>query len=336
MGGHRVEGVAGRGGMGVVYRAVHLALNRVVALKLIAPGLAQDPEFRGRFKRESEVAASLDHPNVVPIYTAGEDGGLLYVTMRFVEGTDLREMIALRGRLEPALALRVVSQVASALDAAHARGLVHRDVKPANVLIAGGEGAPHAYLTDFGLTKQASSESGLTRTGRIVGTMDYIAPEQLQGGVVDARADVYALGCVCYQALTGQVPFPRETEPAKMWAHMSEPAPSLRAGAPGLPAGLDAVVARAMAKDPGGRYLSTGDFARAAVAATEGQVLSRPERSVATGQAAPADASAVADGPGAAPATARPAVLGSAPTPAVPAATVIDGSHPPAVTPPTV
>ncbi len=315
VGGHRIEAVAGRGGMGVVYRAIHLALNRVVALKLIAPEMAEDPEFRERFKRESEVAASLDHPSVVPIYTAGEDGGLLYVTMRFVDGTDLREMIARQGRLEPRVAARIVSQVASALDAAHTRGLVHRDVKPANVLIAGADRTTHAYLTDFGLTKQASSKSGLTRTGMIVGTMDYIAPEQLQGSEVDARADVYALGCVLYQALTGQVPFPRDTEPAKMWAHMSEPAPSLRAAAPHLPSELDAVVARAMAKDPDDRYLSTGDFGRAAVAATEGQALSRAERSVATGEAAPSGASAVAEGAGAVPATVGPTVLGSAPTP---------------------
>ncbi|MGI8594191.1 MAG: protein kinase domain-containing protein [Solirubrobacteraceae bacterium] len=333
VGGHRIEAVAGRGGMGVVYRAIHLALNRVVALKLIAPELAEDPEFRERFKRESEVAASLDHPSVVPIYTAGEDGGLLYVTMRFVDGTDLREMIARQGRLEPRVAARIISQVASALDAAHARGLVHRDVKPANVLIGGAVGTPHAYLTDFGLTKQASSKSGLTRTGMIVGTMDYIAPEQLQGGEVDARADVYALGCVLYQALTGQVPFPRDTEPARVWAHMSDPAPSRRTAAPHFPSQLDAVVARAMAKDPDDRYLSTGDFGRAAVAATEGQALSRAERSVATGEAAPSGASAVAEGAGAVPATVGPTVLGSAPTPAA-GATVMGGLDATAATPP--
>jgi hypothetical protein len=213
--------------------------------------------------------------------------------MRFVEGTDLREMVALQGRLEPRVAARIISQTASALDAAHARGLVHRDVKPANVLIDESGGHPHAYLTDFGLTKQASSQSGLTKTGMIVGTMDYIAPEQLQGSEVDGRADIYALGCVFYQALTGQVPYPRETEPAKMWAHMSEPTPSLLAVAPNLPPELDEVVTRAMAKDPDDRYLSAGDFGRAAVAASEGQVLSRSERSVATGNAAPAGATAI-------------------------------------------
>jgi hypothetical protein len=293
IGGHRIEAVAGRGGMGVVYRATHLALNRTVALKIISPELAEDPEFRERFKRESEIAASLDHPNVVPIYHAGEDAGKLYVTMRFVEGTDLREMVALQGRLEPSVAARIISQTASALDAAHARGLVHRDVKPANVLIDESAGHPHAYLTDFGLTKQASSQSGLTKTGMIVGTMDYIAPEQLQGSEVDGRADIYALGCVFYQALTGQVPYPRETEPAKMWAHMSEPTPSLLTVAPNLPPALDDVVQRAMAKEPDERYLSAGDFGRAAVAASEGQRLTRSERSVATGEAAPVGATAI-------------------------------------------
>jgi hypothetical protein len=334
IGGHRIEAVAGRGGMGVVYRATHLALNRTVALKLISPELGDDPEFRERFKRESEIAASLDHPNVVPIYHAGEDGGKLYVTMRFVEGTDLREMVALQGRLEPRVAARIISQVASALDAAHARGLVHRDVKPANVLIDDSSGHPHAYLTDFGLTKQASSQSGLTKTGMIVGTMDYIAPEQLQGTEVDARADIYALGCVFYQALTGQVPYPRDTEPAKMWAHMSEPTPSLLAVSPHLPPELDEVLKRSMAKEPGDRYLSAGDFGRAAVAAAEGQVLSRTERSVATGDAAPASATAV----GAIPATQGATAMAPAP-PTAGAATAMSpaapATAPPAWGPPT-
>jgi streptogramin lyase len=330
LGGHRIEAVAGRGGMGVVYRATHLALNRTVALKLISAELADDPEFRERFKRESEIAASLDHPNVVPIYHAGEDDGKLYVTMRFVEGTDLREMVALHGRLEPRVAARIISQTASALDAAHARGLVHRDVKPANILIDESGGHPHAYLTDFGLTKQASSQSGLTKTGMIVGTMDYIAPEQLQGSDVDARADTYALGCVFYQALTGQVPYPRDTEPAKMWAHMSEPTPSMLAVSPHLPPELDDVVKRAMSKDPGDRYLSAGDFGRAAVAASEGQVLSRSERSVATGDAAPMGATAVGMPP--APTAGATAMSPAAPGTA-PGATALSPS-PPATTPP--
>src|SRR5215207_7086780 len=299
IGGHRIEAVAGRGGMGVVYRATHLALNRTVALKLISPDLAEDPEFRARFKRESELAASLDHPNVVPIYHAGEDDGKLYVTMRFVEGTDLRELIALQQRVDPQVAARIISQVASALDAAHARGLVHRDVKPANVLIADQNGHYHAYLTDFGLTKQLSSQSGLTKTGMMVGTVDYIAPEQLQGSTIDARADVYALGCVLYEALTGQVPYPRDTEPAKMWAHMGEPPPSPRAVAPDLPGPLDEVIQRAMAKAPDERYPSAGDLGRAALAGAEGEVAGRAERSVATGAAAPGTGTAESPIPGA-------------------------------------
>jgi streptogramin lyase len=299
IGGHRIDAVAGRGGMGVVYKATHLALNRTVALKLISPDLAEDAEFRARFKRESELAASLDHPNVVPIYHAGEDDGKLYVTMRFVEGTDLRELITLQQRLDPQVAARIISQVGSALDAAHARGLVHRDVKPANVLIADQGGHYHAYLTDFGLTKQVSSQSGLTKTGMMVGTVDYIAPEQLQGSTIDARADVYALGCVLYEALTGQVPYPRDSEPAKMWAHMGEPPPAPRSIAPDLPAPLDEVVARAMAKEPDARFPSAGDLGRAALAGAEGELAARSERSVATGDAAPGTGTAEAPIPGA-------------------------------------
>ena len=286
--GHRIEAIAGRGGMGVVYKATDLALKRIVALKLIAPSLAQDPEFRQRFKQESELAASLDHPNVVPIYTAGESDGLLYVTMRFVEGTDLREMIAVSGALEPELATRIISQVASALDAAHKRGLVHRDIKPANILISGSKGAGHAYLTDFGLTKKASSQSGLTKTGMIVGTMDYIAPEQLQGSTVDARADIYALACVLYQALSGQVPYPRDSDVAKMWGHMNEEPAPLPTLAPSLPSELVDVVTRGMAKDPADRFPSAGDFGRAAVAASSGRET-RDHGSVAKGDAAPND-----------------------------------------------
>ena len=215
--GHRIDAVAGRGGMGVVYRATDLLLERTVALKLIAGDLAHDQGFRERFKGESKLAASIRHPNVITIYRTGEEAGLLYITMEFIEGTDFREMLAQHGRLEPRLAASYLAHVAAALDAAHARGLVHRDVKPANVLIAhDGAADTHVYLTDFGLAKQASSASGMTETGMIVGTLDYIAPEQLQGGPLDARADIYSLGCLTYQAITGRVPYPRETQPAKI------------------------------------------------------------------------------------------------------------------------
>jgi hypothetical protein len=282
--GHRIEGEAGRGGMGVVYVATHLALNRRVALKLIAPDLAADEDFRERFKQESMTAASIDHPNVISIYHAGEEDGKLYVTMRYVEGTDLRAMIARDGKIPARQAAEIVSQVAAALDAAHQHGLVHRDVKPANILI--GE-AGHAYLTDFGLTKHAGSRTGLTKTGMFVGTLDYIAPEQLQGGPVDARVDVYALGCVLYQTLTGVVPFPRDTEPAKIWAHMQEEPPSVVASHPDVPGQFEQVVRRAMAKKPDDRYPSAGDLGRAALAAAEARDVATDERSVATGEAAP-------------------------------------------------
>jgi hypothetical protein len=288
--GHRIDAVAGRGGMGVVYVATHLALNRRVALKLITPDLAADEGFRERFKQESMTAASIDHPNVIPIYHAGEEDGKLYITMRYVEGTDLRQMITERGKIPPGDAARIISEVAAALDAAHARGLVHRDVKPANVLM-GSSG--QAYLTDFGLTKHAGSASGLTKTGMFVGTLDYIAPEQLQGGEVDARVDVYALGCVLYQTLTGNVPFPRDTEPAKIWAHMQEPPPSV-APHPDVPDQFEEVIRRAMAKKPEDRYPSAGDLGRAALAAAEARdVTVAGERSVATGDAAPSGVTAV-------------------------------------------
>ena len=287
--GHRIEAVAGRGGMGVVYVATHLALQRRVALKLIAPELAEDESFRARFQQESMTAASIDHPNVIPIYHAGEEDGKLYITMRYVEGTDLRAMIAREGKLDPRTAARIVSEVAAALDAAHARGLVHRDVKPANVLI--GEGG-QAYLTDFGLTKHAS-QSGMTKTGMFVGTLDYIAPEQLKGGEVDARVDVYALGCVLYQALTGKVPYPRDSEPAKIWAHMQEPPPTVLTEGD-VPQHFEQVIQRAMAKDPDGRYPSAGDLGRAALAASEFRdVTVGAERNVATGEAAPSGVTAV-------------------------------------------
>jgi hypothetical protein len=312
--GHRIDAVAGRGGMGVVYVATHLALNRRVALKLITPDLAADEGFRERFKQESMTAASIDHPNVIPIYHAGEEDGKLYITMRYVEGTDLREMIARRGKLPSPEAARIVSEVAAALDAAHAHGLVHRDVKPANVLI---DSTGRAYLTDFGLTKHAGSTSGLTKTGMFVGTLDYIAPEQLQGGDVDARVDVYALGCVLYQTLTGVVPYPRDTEPAKIWAHMQEPPPSVISNATGVPVQFEEVVQRAMAKKPDDRYPSAGDLGRAAVAAAEQRGLSGgSERSVATGDAAPSGVTAVLSPPP------SPATYVDAPAPAPPVAPV--------------
>src|SRR3954454_13032486 len=289
LGGYRIDAMAGRGGMGVVYIAEQLALGRRVALKVISPELADDPGFLERFKHESRIAASIDHPNVIAVYEAGEVDGLLFLSMRYVDGTDLRELIRDAGRVPTQRAAGIVTQVAAALDAAHARGLVHRDVKPANVLIAGE--ADHAYLTDFGLTKHLESASGLTNTGQWVGTADYVAPEQIQGEPIDARTDVYALGCMFFQMLTGEVPFPRDSQVAKIYAHLSEPPPHVDHTSLGLPAELDAVVRRAMAKDPADRFQSAGDLARATLAAIEQRPVEAPERSVATGTAAPAAAS---------------------------------------------
>ena len=242
--GYRVEELVGRGGMGVVYRATDLSLERPVALKLVAPELAEDERFRERFLREPRLAASLDHPNVIPIYEAGEHDGQLYLAMRFVEGSDLRTILEREGKLPPQRALAVLAQVAGALDAAHRRALVHRDVKPANVLL---DEDGHAYLTDFGITKQLGGDS--TDTGRVVGTLDYLAPEQIRGDPVDGRTDVYALGCVLYECLAGAPPFRRTTEAEILWAHMQEQPAPLR----GYPR-LDPVLRKALAKDREDRY----------------------------------------------------------------------------------
>ena len=255
--GYRVETLVGRGGMGVVYRATDLSLERPVALKLVAPELAEDGRFRERFLREPRLAASLDHPHVIPIYEAGEHDGQLYLAMRFVEGSDLRTLLEREGKLSPERTLAVLAQIADALDAAHRRALVHRDVKPANVLL---DEDGHAYLTDFGITKQVGGDS--TDTGRVVGTLDYLAPEQIRGDPVDGRADVYALGCLLYQCLSGSPPFRRDTEAETLWAHMQDDPAPLR----GHPA-LDAVLRKAVAKDKEKRYASCGEFIGAASSA---------------------------------------------------------------------
>jgi len=258
--GYRVEALIGRGGMGAVYRATEEGLGRSVALKVIAPELAADERFRERFLGESRIAASLDHPHVVPIYQAGEEGGLLYLAMRYVEGYDLAALLAREGTLEPRRCLELLAQVAEALDAAHERGLVHRDVKPANVLIAEAAGREHCYLGDFGLTKRTGSLSGVSVAGDVVGTLEYVAPEQITGEALDERSDVYSLGCVLYECLTGQAPFPRATDVALLWAHVhEEPAPPSKVR-PELPRELDPVLTRALAKEPARRYRSAGEL----------------------------------------------------------------------------
>jgi DNA-binding NarL/FixJ family response regulator len=265
--GHRVDAVAGRGGMGVVYRATDMTLDRPVALKVLAPTLARDRVFRARFERECRLAAALDHPNVVPIFHAGAERGALYLTMRFVEGTDLRALLAEEQRLEPRRAASLVAQVAAALTAAHARGLVHRDVKPANILIATREGSEQAFLTDFGITMERRDASSLTKTGFAVGTADYMSPEQARGAEVDARADIYALGCVLYRALTGAVLYDKDSDVEKMWAHIHEPPPDLLDVRPELPASLGDVVERALAKVPADRQQTAGELAHELLAA---------------------------------------------------------------------
>ena len=270
LGDFRIEAEIGRGGMGVVYRAAQVSLGRPVALKVISETLSDRDDFRERFVRESQLAASLDHPNVIPVYAAGEQEGVLYIAMRFVDGTDLRGLLAAEGAFDPARAAGVVAQVASALDAAHERGLVHRDVKPANILVAARGGGEHTYLTDFGLTKRTASDSGLTAAGEWVGTLDYVAPEQVRGEQVDGRADVYALGCVLYELLTGQVPFERDDDIAKLWAHISDPAPSPLDLAPDTPRALAGVVGCCMEKDPDDRFETAGQLGRAALASVPG------------------------------------------------------------------
>ena len=268
--GHLIEAVIGEGGMGVVYRARNVALDRERALKVLSPGLSADARFRERFRRESRLAASIEHPNVIPVHQAGEEGGQLYLAMRLVEGSDLRQMVILEGPLEPGGAAAVVSAVAAGLDAAHAAGLIHRDVKPANVLVGAEADAGRVYLTDFGISRTTTGGETVTGTGELVGTADFIAPEQIAGESVDHRADIYALGAVLHYALTGQAPFPRENELATLFAHTNAPRPRPSAVRAGLSPLLDPIVERAMAVDPDDRFQSAGALARELDAAVEG------------------------------------------------------------------
>ncbi|MFK0049305.1 serine/threonine-protein kinase [Streptomyces sp. NPDC090741] len=261
--GYLVESEIGRGGMAVVYLARDLRLDRPVALKLLAPELARNDVFRQRFAHESKVAAAIDHPHIVPVFDAGEADGLLYIAMRYVPGQDLRALLDRTGPLPVETAARIAGQVASALDAAHAHDLVHRDVKPGNILVAEGtdsEHPEHVYLTDFGLTKKSLSLTGFTSVGQFVGTLDYVAPEQISGKPVDARCDVYSLGCVVYETLTGSPPFRRDDDMALLWAHQFDPPPAVSSRRPGLPAAVDEVLAKALAKSPDDRWSSCLEF----------------------------------------------------------------------------
>jgi Protein kinase domain len=257
--GCRLEELAGRGGMGVVWRATQLALNRPVAVKVIAPRLAEDVAFRERFQRESQLAASIEHPNVIPVYEAGELEGTLYLIMRWVHGTDLRARLSEHGPLGAADAIRLLRPVASALAAAHRLGLIHRDIKPANVLIATGDQDEdeHVYLTDFGIARRSDTQ-GMTRTGVLVGTVDYMSPERIEGAKGTPASDIYAFGCMLYETLTGDVPFDRPADLAKMFAHINDAVPT-----DALPPSLAPIVERAMAKRPEDRFVSATELAAA-------------------------------------------------------------------------
>jgi len=269
--GYRIEELIGRGGMGVVYRAYDLRLKRPVALKLVAPSLARDERFRERFARESELLMSLEHPNVVPIYDAGDVDGRVYLAMRLVDGTDLGSLLRAEGALEPRRVMAICTQIAAALDAAHRRGLVHRDVKPSNVLVDGSE---HVYLADFGLTRRLDDESAELAEDRSLGTPAYLAPEQIEGGAVDGRADIYSLGCLLYESLTGEPVFPRTSRLAVAWAHLEDEPPRASRRRAGLPEAIDSVISRAIAKEPEERYPTCA----ALVAAAEEAFGLRPTR----------------------------------------------------------
>ncbi|WP_330328975.1 serine/threonine protein kinase [Streptomyces sp. NBC_00536] len=276
--GYQVVDELGRGGMAVVYRALDLRLDRTVALKLLAPELARNDTFRARFAHESKVAAAIDHPHIVPVFEAGETDGLLYIAMRYVPGQDLRAMLDRTGPLPVEAVARIAGQVASALDAAHAHDLVHRDVKPGNILVAGGtdsEHPEHVYLTDFGLTKKSLSLTGFTSVGQFVGTLDYVAPEQISGKPVDGRCDVYSLGCVVHEMLTGGPPFQRDDDMALLWAHQYDPPPPPSSLRPELPPAVDDVLARALAKSPEDRWPSCLSFTAALRSAGAGASAAR-------------------------------------------------------------
>src|SRR5262245_19107991 len=322
--GYRIEEEIGRGGMAVVYRAHDDQLDRRVALKVLAPDLARDDVFRARFIQESRIAAATEHPNIIPVFSAGEADGVLYIAMRYIPDGDVRSLIDRVGPLPAARACALIVQAASALDAAHARGLVHRDVKPTNMLL---EISPrtsrpdHLYLSDFGLAKPSAAASGLTATGQFFGTVAYVAPEQIEGEPLDGRTDQYALACTAFEMLSGSLPFRRENAMAAISAQLSEPPPSLSARVPGLPAAADQVIARALAKSPADRYERCLDFAEALLAAclpgtTGAGVPYSPTRA-----AMPAAPATVADA----------GALGPAPAPFAGAGYLPgDGTYPPA------
>jgi tRNA A-37 threonylcarbamoyl transferase component Bud32 len=330
---YQLEEEIGRGGMAVVYRARDVRLGRWVALKVLAQDYAQDDAFRQRFIRESRTAASVDHPNIIPIFDAGEAGGVLYIAMRYVAGQDVHSLLHREGRLPVARALSIVGQVAAALDAAHACGLVHRDVKPANMLLGGVADtgrADHVYLSDFGISKQLNATSHLTMTGQVLGTLNYLAPEQIEGRQVDGRSDGYALACTAFELLAGSPPFRRDENMAVMWAQLNAPPPRLTSFRPDLPPAVDQVMARALAKPAADRYPSCLAFStalqQACAPALDGTVRApggtppRPTRPAAPTAADPVSPAAAAAAPAGLPSTPadQPARPATTPMPVLP------------------
>jgi serine/threonine-protein kinase len=272
--GYQVEREIGRGGVGVVYLAKDLRLGRIVALKVLAPELTHTDAFRRRFIHESRMAAAIDHPHIVPIFGAGEANGVLYIAIRYVSGPDLGALLDRDGPLPVTGAMRIAAQVASALDAAHEHGLVHRDVKPGNILLARSDVTDdpyYAYLMDFGLAKPSLEEASFTTVGQFVGTLDYVSPEQISGRPVDGRGDLYNLACVVYEALAGSSVFQRNDDIALLWAHQYDEPPDLSERCPGLAPAVDSVMAKALAKDPEHRYGSCREFVAELVSATGGR-----------------------------------------------------------------
>jgi serine/threonine protein kinase len=323
--GYRLDSLLGQGGMGVVYEATQLSLDRTVALKIVTPGLSANMQFRARFRREGLAQARLEHPNIVTVYEAGEFEDILFLAMRLVRGTTLKDMIVGR-ELDPARTLRILKPVSEALDSAHETGLIHRDVKPHNILVAAKD---HPYLADFGLTKSAQDTAGLTRSREFMGTLDYIAPEQIRGEPATSASDVYAFGAVLFECLTGAVPFPKDSEAAVLYAHVAETPPLLSARQPSLPALLDGVLARAMAKEPHERPTSNGELMRAVESAFTATTIRvrRPdrgeaaaERGVRRGEEAQAKPKVRVQGPGelpdASPLQLHPPMRGAVPDPA--------------------
>jgi serine/threonine protein kinase len=267
--GFRIVRPIGDGATGTVYLA-QAPQGGLVAIKLLAPELSREDRFRQRFLRESKIAASLEGPHVVRTVASGEEAGRLYLVMEYVDGTDLRALLRREGAFAPERAVVLVEQVAEALDAAHAAGLVHRDVKPGNILITSTDGGEEARICDFGLARHVSSVSSLTGERGFVGTIDYVPPEQIAGETIDARADVYALGCILFECLAGERPFPRDSELSVVYAHLNEPPPRASDVRPELPAAFDSVIRKALAKNPDERYATCGELARAARAALHG------------------------------------------------------------------